>query len=516
MGNQTFFLGLALGTLLLPVSGRPGELNRFGGLELFLDDEMISWSQNIRRQVLSPSKFVGNPVVRPEFPWEEEFTTISGTVLWDDQKRLFRMWYNAYGKDYKNQQYLAYAESPDGFQWQKPQFDLVTYGTYVRTNILLGGDVNIHGPCVLLNPVGGPAERYLMIFDSYTNKRPGSAESKLAGRAVYAATSADGIHFTPKRGRMIILGKSDTGHSAVWNPERGRFQLFLRGVNEYADEGGLRQRVRYVRMSESADGRQWDPPIELMKSDEVDGAPDSQFHQMTVTRYGNLYVGLLTLFRIRSLDLDGKHRGEKGLRLEHGVTETQLVTSRDGLHWTRVANRQIFLPLGAPGQWDGGWIVTSSEFVVRNGEVRIYYGGSPGRFSRGTTQIGVASLPLDRFVGMKPARLNAEAILELKPYRYFDDVCLNATVAVGGEIRAELLDFDGNVLRGYGRESFAAIRSTALDHPLVWGYGGHEKRLPVAARDAAIRIRFYIRNAQLHSLRSMANRFGMKPAVVTP
>jgi len=484
------------------------ELNLFGGLELFLDDEAISWTRNLRRELKQPAKYAGNPVVRSEFPWEREYTTIYGTVLWDPEKRVFRMWYNAFGADYRNQQFLAYAESADGLRWQKPLLDLVPFGKHEKTNILLGREVNVHGPCLIRNPEAPPGERYLLIFDSYTNRRPGSAESKVAGRAVYTATSPDGIHFTPRQGRLAVLGKSDTGQSLVWNPERGRFQAFLRGINEYAD-GELRQRVRYVRLAESPDGAQWGQPVELMKSDDADGAPDSQLHQLSVTRYGNIYVGLLTLFRISRLELGGESHGEKGLRLEHGTTDTQLITSRDGVHWNRVAGRQTFLPLGAPGQWDSGWIVTASELVAGDNEVRIYYGGSPGRFG-GKTEIGVATFPLDRFAAMKPARLNAEAILELKPYWYRgDDLVLNASADKGGEIRVEVLDFDGNVIDGFEKSAFVPIRNDSLQYALRWRKDGQERRLPEVAKGAPVRLRFYLKNAEIYSLRFAGNTFGM-------
>lgn len=374
----------------------------------------------------------------------------------------------------------------------------------------MGGEFNVVGPCVLLNPKAPPAERYLAIFDSYTRYRPGSPESKTDARAVYAATSPDGLDFTPDKGRLIVPGKSDIGQSAVWNPERGKLQLYLRCVNEYADEKGLRQRVRYVRYSESDDGRQWSGPIELMKSDEDDGAPDNQFHQLTVTRYGSVYIGLLTLFRIENLELGGEHRGETFDRLEHGVTDTQLAFSRDGLHWVRVGGRETFLPRRAPGQWDAAWIVTSSELVAAEDEVRLYYAGFPHRFSVGETAIGVATFPLDRFVAMRPQRLNGEAILEMKPLRYSGDVVLNAEAAPGGSIRAELLDFGGNVLKGFEKESFTPIRGDGLRHELRWK---SKTILDVAAHpgEKPVRLRFYLKNARLYSLRYASMQYGAKP-----
>jgi hypothetical protein len=484
------------------------QLTTFGGLELFLDDQTISWKQNIERRIKRPRKHASTPLIRAEYPWEERYMTLYGTVMRNAATGKYRMWYNAYGADYRKQAYLAYAESDDGLAWRKPMMDILPFNGQ-RSNLLLGRDTNVHGPCVLINPQAPEKARYLAIYDSYTHLRPESAESALHGRAVYASTSEDGLHFEPATGRMIVLGKSDIGHSAVWNPDRERIQLYMRGVNEYREEGAAAQRVRYVRYAESADGQRWSQPIELMRADEVDGAPDSQIHQLTVTRYGNVYIGLLTLFRIVRLEFGGEHMGEKIERMEHGVTDTQLAFSRDGIEWTRVADRETYLPRGSVGAWDGGWIVTSSDLVVDGDEVRIYYAGFPERYSVGRTSIGLATLPLDRFVAMKSARLGREGIIELKPVRYADgDVVLNADASKGGRIEAEVLDFDGNVIAGFERTAFAAIEDDRLRHALRWRNGGREKKLDDAVcRDGSrvVRLRLYLYNAEVYSLRNASS-----------
>ena len=489
-------------------------LNTFGGLELFLDDHLIAWTQNVVRRIRLPIKHDGNPIVRAEYPWESRYMTLYGTVMRDATNGKFRMWYNAFGPDYRKQAYLAYAESDDGYQWRKPMLEILPFGEHAKTNLLLGRDANVHGPAVMLNPAAPPEERYLAIYDSYTHFRPGSPESQLEGRAVYTAASPDGIRFTPANGKMIVLGKSDVGHSAVWNPDRGKIQLYMRGVNEYQQEKGLPQRVRYVRYAESPDGRSWSEPIELMRADETDGAPDNQIHQLTVTRYGNLYIGLLTLFRIDRLEFGGEHMGETISRLEHGVTDTQLAFSRDGIRWNRVADRDSFLPRGSPGEWDGGWIVTSSDLVVHNDEVRIYYAGFPDRYSVGQTAIGVATLPLDRFVAMKPKRLNDEGIVELKPFRYLGgDVELNADASKGGRVEVEVLDFAGRVIEGFERTSRVPLQGDDLRHPLRWKTAAGEKTLADAMSPdgtRSLRLRFYLHNAEIYSLRYATYRFGAK------
>jgi hypothetical protein len=498
----------------LPNNIEAENLNTFPGLELFLDDHLISSTQNVVRAIKTPLNHADNPILRAQYPWEERYMTLYGTVMHDPTRGKFRMWYNAFGSDYRKQSYLAYAESDDGFHWRKPMMNILPFGDRAKTNLLLGRDTNVHGPAILLNPIAPPAERYLAIWDSYTHNRPDSPESRLEGRAVYSATSPDGIHFSPANGKMIVLGKSDVGQSAVWNSDRGKIQLYMRGVNEYKEEGGPPQRVRYVRYAESPDGRTWSEPIELMRADEIDGAPDNQIHQLTVTRYGNVYVGLLTMFHVDRLEFGGRHLGEKMDRLEHGVTDTQLAFSRDGINWNRVADRTTFLPRGSPGEWNGGWIVTSSDLVVHNDEVRIYYAGFPERYSVGQTAIGVATLPLDRFIAMKPKRLNKEGILELKPYWYpGGDVLLNADASKGGRIEAEVLSFDGTVIEGFDRTAFSPIRGDDLRHTLRWATSGGQKSLTDAAAPngtRAVRLRFYLHNAEIYSLRYVSYRFGAK------
>ena len=117
---------------LISSHDRKGNHMEFGGLELFLDDQMISYTRNLRRQITRPRLYEGNPVVRREYPWEAGHACIYGSVLYDDKKNLFRMWYNAYGEDYYNQQVLAYAESPDGITWT----DLANRAGVVTATIL--------------------------------------------------------------------------------------------------------------------------------------------------------------------------------------------------------------------------------------------------------------------------------------------------------------------------------------------------------------------------------------------
>ena len=55
--------------------------------------------------------------------------------------------------------------------------------------------------------------------------------------------------------------------------------------------------------------------------------------------------------------------------------ETQLAVTRDLERWERPFRTPI-IPLGKPGEWDGGMILTASQAIDVGDEVWMYYGGT--------------------------------------------------------------------------------------------------------------------------------------------
>ena len=56
------------------------------------------------------------PVISPDLPWEKA-AVMCPHVIWDEQKKIYRMWYSG-GEQYEPDA-IGYAESPDGIQWTK-------------------------------------------------------------------------------------------------------------------------------------------------------------------------------------------------------------------------------------------------------------------------------------------------------------------------------------------------------------------------------------------------------------
>ncbi|MBN1943469.1 MAG: hypothetical protein JW849_09285 [Phycisphaerae bacterium] len=483
-------------------------------LELFLDDELLSWEYNLARTLCQPTKHPANPILQPEQPWEETAITLYGSVL-PREEGGFAMWYMALASGWRSDQMMCLAESADGVAWTRAIQQGLPYRNCAESNVVLGPEPNVHGPCVLRNEHNDdPSERYLVLFDSYTRYRPQSAEARRHDRCCYTAVSPDGVHWTPKEGRLAIPSKSDTGQGVVWDPLSRRHIAYLRGTRAVHDPFGRpygeSQRVRYVRAATSADFLHWSDPIELLRADIIDGDPDHQFHQLSVTRRGNQFVALLSIFHITGFEkMRSADEGGREILMEQGSCDTQLAVSRDGLHWRRVANRAVFLPLGLPGTWDSRWLTTAGQLVTTDAETLLYYGGAGTERGEGhKTCLGLATLPRDRFQALQPRRLGQPGVVETKPLRInpTGELYVNAD-AQKGRLVVEVCDFMGKTIEGFALDDCDAITTDSLDAPVRW----RGKPIGQAVRDENpgkdIRIRFYLHQASLYAAKIPCSPF---------
>ena len=96
---------------------------------------------------------------------------------------------------------------------------------------------------------------------------------------------------------------------------------------------------------------------------------------------------------------------------QEGPIEVQLAVSRDLETWSRPFRTPV-IPLGKPGEWDGGMILSASQAIDVGDEVWLSYGGAnhthgapalydtsiDGRGTKVTTATGLATWKKDRFV----------------------------------------------------------------------------------------------------------------------
>ena len=478
-------------------------------LELFLDRYRISWQYNVIRELNHPVRYEGNPILSPEHPWEQSFVQMYGNVL-PRAGGGYRMWYNAGAKGEQADKALCYAESEDGLAWRRMMSDNHPYRGHTATNIVIGPQPHTAGPCVIENRHNDdPEARLLLMFNSYPRFYPQYEKLMQGSRWCFVAKSPDGLNWHPPEGLPVISGKADCGQSIVWDPVHKRYMAFLRGTrtshDPFASPWGESVRVRYVRMSLSEDFEHWSEPIELLRADERDGDPFNHMHQLAVTRMGGQYVGLLGMFPIEEF----RQIPQKNLLMEDGPIDMQLIVSRDGFHWDRVADRQTFFPMGRPGQWDANWMVVMQNMVETNDQMMFYYNATsvkrsdrpaynPNTKPDMRTQIGVATLPRHRFQKLRPARLNQPAVIETKPlYLHDGDLLVNADASLG-KIQVEVIDFNGMAIEGFGKDDGQPLTTDRLEHVVRWD----THRVCDAIDNTmifrrAVRLRFYLHQASL-------------------
>ena len=153
-------------------------------------------------------------------------------------------------------------------------------------------------------------------------------------------------------------------------------------------------------------------------------------------------------------------------RHERDVMNFYIATSRDCDSWdlTWVYSGKPIVPRGPDGSFDKDMVFPSSTVVTHADRHWFYYGG--GNERHGTAEldpavwfekrraIGLATLPLDRFVGWHAGA--RQGIVVTKPFVLKGSTLLANVDARHGEIAVEVLDSEGEVIPGYGAEDAVA------------------------------------------------------------
>lgn len=110
-----------------------------GQAQLLLDDHVIERTENLKRTVHQPQAHPQNPLLDADKPWEFTCVTLWGTVLYDEQDGIFKMWYQTWGNipAPTKSSYVCYATSKDGLKWEKPDLGLIEFNGEPHNNIVM-------------------------------------------------------------------------------------------------------------------------------------------------------------------------------------------------------------------------------------------------------------------------------------------------------------------------------------------------------------------------------------------
>jgi hypothetical protein len=455
--------------------------------QLFVDDYIVEKTEGLRRVMHQPEKHPGNPILRAEMPWEKPSVYLYGTVLRDESSGQFKMWYQSLSADSRAPGgFTCYAVSSDGINWERPELGIFEFQGSTCNNIVLEYDV----PSVIhLSDETDPQKRYRAFVDGRTDEYLGYC----------TAASPDGLHWSTPR---PIYSSGDVAQFC-YDPASGIYTTFakLRAFNA----GFLR---RSICTKQTGDPEKWDYfNVSLIADAEDDRiarerlAPrrdrlslwhpetvHGDFYGLSGFSYEGLYLGMLWVFHISSSKVAS----------DDGLIDIALVSSRNVTdHWNRLGNREPFIPLGEPREWDSGMLFTASAPVRVGDELWIYYGGAnrshyyvedPER----ATSIGLAKLRLDGFVSLDASEAGGFVVTEPLTFEG-NRLEINAR-ADGGEIRIELWDGEsGKVIPGFSKEAFEIFRGDSVAHEAVWRDSPGLDTLT----GRPVRLKFYLHEASL-------------------
>lgn len=483
---------------------------------LLVDDHDVYYRSGTKRVLHSPVRHAQNPLLVGPEP-RNQFGYC--TVYRDERTGRYQMWYQLSGDDCVT----CYAESADGITWTRPNLGLIERKGIPTPNIVLTS-LDHYGASVIVDPpgAGDPARRYKMAYWSIPPTEVRDAKTKDPrgpDGGMYVAFSPDGIHWTKLPGPAVrgtygrtqdppLVGgpKYPFGEinsvsdviDVTYDPTRKTYVAYTKAWID-APDGKLFWK-RAIARTESSDFVTWSPPQLVMAPDEHDGVRPAQsggtrtgvqLHGAPVFQHHGVYFALLQVADFET----------------HGLQPIELAISRDGLTWSRPFRSTPFLPTGAAAQFDAGRIWSNATPVLLEDEIRFYYGAyeHPWQFGKAPypwntkthvpkSGFGLATLPRDRFAGIRPLEKIAQITLKPRTLRAGVELSINAD-ATGGALRVELLNERGYRVAGFTKDDAMPIASDGLAQRVAW------KKATTATLPAGdYMIRLHLENAEVFAV----------------
>ncbi len=488
-----------------------GAFNVGSKAQLFIDQQLVLSTARVWFTPHQARKHPANPLVKADRPWEGWMIEIYGTVLFDEEEQIFKMWYMAYETEWFPNFVTLYATSRDGVHWEKPLVGTVKTPGLDKHNAVL--DACMEASVMKDNADPDPARRYKMVAWDHRPKPIGGP---------HALVSPDGLNWT--RFSTQNLFRSNDNVTAFYDRQR---KLYVAIPKLSTSVRGVVRRC--FGLTTSPDLLTWSAERLIFVPDRRDDAsslsrieqvramldvPDdpavmrTEFYSTAIYQAESCIVAfpwILTINNDARFPNEVDAAGQPKPHNHEGPCEIQLAVSRDLETWERPFRTPV-VPLGKAGEWDSGYLVTAFEAFRYGDEVRLYYAGSnfthghPARYDeyqgseRGTkykTSIGLATWPLDRFVS---ADAGAEVgTLTTVPVHFTGDRLELNVDASRGSVSVELLDAAGRPIAGYGKSD--PLNSDSLRATVSWK---GTSDLSALAR-SPVSLRFHLQGAALYS-----------------
>ena len=459
--------------------------------QLFIEREVVFDARGVSFTFHPARKVSREPLLKPDQPCEGKSVQLYGTVLYDADEKIFKMWYLGARSDYFSREVTFYATSRDGIRWDKRH-----RGTIESDN---GKPHNAVADCLLASVMKDPhdpdpSRRYKMVCYQYD-------------RGYCSMVSADGLHWRDTGpGTILPMSYVEDVITACWSDTHQRFVVFAKQCMPVM---GRRRRTMWTSFSH--DFAHWSearPAIVADRRDDFGSRirseqvrpllkyPDNpsvmraEIYGMGAYAAESCLIGFPWIF---TATLNVPNYGN-----QDGPMEVQFAVTRDLKEWQRPF-RQPAIELDQPGRWDGGMLCTASYAFDHQDEVRLYYFGSSHTHGpvdqterKYRTGIGLATWQKDRFVSADGPP--GGATLTTVPLEFSGSrLELNANVKPQGKIVVELLDLS---LRRLGHwPASQSVVGDDLRHVVKFGEVQDVSELA----GKPLILRFHLVDAQLYA-----------------
>jgi hypothetical protein len=473
---------------------------------LFFDLKELAEIRGLKRVLVQGEKDPANPVLPLGGPsdWDHAQAYNYGLVRYDPATKKYQNWYvGTDGRSWRGTGRTTwrtgYAESADGYAWQKPKLGLFEYEGSKDNNIVWPNHVN----AILVDDEEPDASRRFKM-------------ATWDGSGLSMGYSPDGIHWTvsPRQAWGWPQSKSPSDPEQKmtlearcllrdpYDPDPARrFKMYGQVTygGSYAWPG-----VRMFGMVYSADGETWHKDQHNPLMSPADGSED-EIHIADVWLYEGWYVCLYEYAWFHPVT-------------GHFTCDIRLAVSRDGVRFERIQNDVPLVPLGAPGAWDSGMVMTSNAPIVSDDEILFFYSANDDKydyFNRTGEKESAARDP--RRTGRVKWRRDGLTYLRVSPPYHESGEFVTHPVVVaslrgkrllinasgleepGASVRAELQSADGKAMAGFTLEEGVSPTKSGTSQELRWKQHGDLAKL--AADQIRLRVELRGRATRLYSVR---------------
>lgn len=478
------------------------------GRQLFIDDFLIE-KTDCKRIYYKPEVNPSNPIFTPvtieeldngDCPMAAPFND----GLWFDSKdKKYKMWYMP-GWFHTT----ALAESEDGIHWKRPNYDVKD-----NTNIVYRKRKGYErdGSLVWIDSECERQETRYKMFQFFRYYSPDGREQEIGTLQV----SSDGIHWN----NPVITTPVGDNSSFFFNPFRRKWIMSIRRnvpLNDISNkELPIGKRERFYHENDSfLEGAVWDSSDEVMwqNTDNLD-YPDPLFpnhhvalYDVNAVAYESIMIGLFGIFRGPENNICQEMGRPKLIDLEIGF-------SRDGFHFLRPDRTPFLAASRKEGNWDFGYLhAVGGLCCVFKDKIRFYYTGFSGKSPKlkgnmmgeegrsrnamyAGASVGFADLRRDGFVSMMPEKKTGSLLTRKMVFSKGNYLFVNMKCKPLGNFRVEIIDSNGDVVKGYEKENCIALVGDAVKEIVQWKDGGSISKL----QGKSIRLNFSLNDCELFS-----------------